>query len=93
MPLTTRDRKLLQTIDRMKVLLLLLAGAVFVYLLFVPSGEIQAATSVMGLALCGVFWMTQRLLSVITQLDHELTRIVTVLHRALPEDQQKELFG
>ena len=93
MPLTTRDRKFLQTIDRMKVLLLLLAGAVFVYLLFVPSGEIQAATSVMGLALCGVFWMTQRLLSVITQLDHELTRIVTVLHRTLPEDQQKELLG
>ena len=92
MPLTNHDRRFLQAIERMKVLLLLLAAAVFIYLLLVPPGEIQAATSVIGLALCGVFWLTQRLLTFITQLDHELTRIVNVLRRTLPDDQQQELL-
>ena len=92
MPLTSRDRRLLQTIDRLKVYLLLLGLAVLLYLLFVPSGELQTATSVIGIALCGVFWLTQRLLSFITLLDLELTRIVNVLKRTLPEEQQKSLF-
>ena len=92
MPLTPRDRQFLQTIERMKILLLLLAGAVFLYLLLTPSSEIQAATSVIGLALCGVFWLTQRLLTFVSQLDHELTRIINVLRRTLPEEQQKELL-
>ncbi len=92
MPLTGRDRRFLQAIERMKVLLVFLAVAVFVYLLCVPSSEIQAATSVLGLALCGVFWLTQRLLSFITQLDHELTRVVNVIAQTLPPEQQKELF-
>ena len=93
MPLTIRDRRFLQAIERMKVLLLLLAIAVFIYLLCVPSSEIQAATSILGLALCGVFWLTQRLLTFITELDHELTRVVNVISRTLSPDQQKELFG
>ena len=92
MPLTNRDRSFLQAIERMKILLLVLAGAVFFYLLFMPSSEIQGTTSVIGLALCGVFWLTQRLLSFVTQLDHELTRVINVLRRTLPEEQQKELL-
>lgn len=93
MPLTSRDRKFLQTIERMKVLLLLIAVAVFMFLLLAPSTEIQATTSVIGVALCGVFFLTQRLLTFITQLDHELTRVINVVSRSLPPDQQKELLG
>ena len=53
----------------------------------------ELATSIIGVALCGVFWLTQRLLSFITQLDLELTRVVNTLKHTLPPDQQKELFG
>lgn len=93
MPLTPHDRRFIQAIERMKILLVLLAGSVFLYLLFVPSGEIQLTTSIIGMALCGVFWLTQQLLTFIAQLDHELNRVVNVLRRTLPPDQQKELLG
>ena len=93
MPLNHRDRKFLQTIDRFKIYLLLMALAVLVYLLVMPSSEIQMTTSIFGIALCGVFWLTQRLLSFITQLDLELARVVNTLKHTLPPDQQKELFG
>ncbi len=92
MPLSSRDRRFLHTIERVKVLLLLLAVSVFLYLLLIPSEEIQMATSILGMALCGVFWLTQRLLTFITQLDHELTRVVNVLRRTVPADQQQELL-
>ena len=92
MPLTSRDRRFLQTIDRLKVYLLLLGAAVFLYLLLTPSSEIQTATSMLGIALCGVFWLTQRLLSFITLLDLELTRIINTLKHTLPEEQRKEFF-
>ena len=92
MPLTTGDRRFLQTIEHLKVYLLLMALAVFLYLLFVPADEIRAATSVIGVALCGVFWLTQRLLTFITLLDLELTRILNALRHSLPEAQRKELF-
>ena len=92
MPLTTGDRRFLQTIERFKVYLLLMALAVFLYLLFVPADEIRTATSVIGIALCGVFWLTQRLLTFITLLDLELTRILNALRHSLPEEQRKELF-
>ena len=92
MPLSPSDKRFLQTVDRIKVYLLLMALVVLTYLLLAPSGEIQMATSVIGLALCGVFWLTQRLLSFITLLDLELTRIVNVLKRSLPPEQQKEFF-
>lgn len=93
MPLSPRDRKFLQAIERMKVYLLLMASAVFLYLLLAPKTEIQMATSVLGMALCGVFWLTQRLLSFITLLDVELMRVINAVKRVLPEDQKKELFG
>ena len=92
MPLTSKDRTFLERVDHLKVYLLVLAIAIFVYLLSVPVSERQAATSIVGIALCGVFWVTQRLLSFITVLDLELTRIVNVLKRTLPPEQQKELF-
>jgi hypothetical protein len=50
------------------------------------------ATSVIGVALCGVFWLTQRLLSFITLLDMELTRVINVVKRTLPEAERKEIF-
>ena len=92
MPLTGKDREFLRRIDHLKFYVLILAITIFVYLLFIPATEMQMATSVVGLALCGVFWVTQRLLSFITLLDLELTRIMNVLKRTLPEAQRKELF-
>jgi hypothetical protein len=92
MPLNEKDRRFLQVVDRLKVYLLIMAVTVFLYLLFAPSSEKQMTTSVIGLALCGVFWLTQRLLSFITALDLELTRVVNAVKRSLPEDQRKELF-
>ena len=92
MPLTRRDRRFIQTIERFKVYVLLMALAVFLYLLFVPGDEIRMTTSVIGIALCGVFWLTQQILTFITQLDLELTRIINALKRTLPEEQRKELF-
>ena len=92
MPLNSRDRRFLQTVDRLKLYLLLMAVGVFLYLLLMPSSEIQMATSVLGVALCGVFWLTQRLLSFITSLDLELTRVVNAVKRTLTDAQRKELF-
>ena len=92
MPLTQKDRNFLNRIDRLKAYLLLMAVAVFVYLLFTPAGEVQMATSIVGVALCGVFWVTQRLLSFISLLDLELTRVMNVLKRTLSEEQRKELL-
>jgi len=93
MPLTAKERQLLKRIEHLKIYLLLMAGAMFAYLLFVPADELKMATSVVGIALCGVFWVTQRLLSFISLLDLELTRIMNVLKRTLPEEQRKEFFA
>ena len=92
MPLAQKDKQFLKVVDRLKIYLLFMASGVFLYLLLAPSSEIQMTTSVIGLALCGVFWLTQRLLSFITQLDLELTRVVNVLQRTLPEEQRAELL-
>ena len=93
MPLKPSDRQFLEAVERLKIYLLIMAAAIFVFLLVVPQTEIQMATSIIGIALCGVFWLTQRLLSVITLLDLELMRMVNVLKRTLSEDQRKELFS
>jgi hypothetical protein len=92
MPLNSNERRFLETVDRIKLYILLMAVAVFIYLLLSPSYEIQMATSVIGVALCGVFWLTQRLLSFITLLDMELTRVINVVKRTLPEAERKEIF-
>jgi hypothetical protein len=92
MPLSSRNRRFLATVDRLKVYLLVLALLVLCSLLFTPASELQTATSVVGVALCGVFWLTSRLLSFITLLDLELTRVINVIKRILPEEQRKKLF-
>ena len=90
MPLSRSDRQFLNAINRLKTYLLVMALAVFAYLLIVPAEEIRMATSIIGLALCAMFWLTQRLLSFVTLLDLELTRILNTLKRVLPEEQRKE---
>ena len=92
MPLTKTDRRFLHTIDRMKVYLLCTAIAIFVFLLLTPGSEMQMATSIMGLTLCGVFWLTQRLLSFISVLDFELTRIGDAVKSSMSESRRKEFF-
>ncbi len=93
MPLGPGERKFLQAIDRIKMYLLAMAIAIFIYLLLTPSNEMQMATSILGLTLCVVFWVTQRLLSLITSLDTELTRALNTLKHCLPKEQQKDFFG
>ena len=92
MPLAPNDRKFLEAVERLKLYLLIMAFAVFILLLVVPTTEIQMVTSVVGFALCGVFWLTQRLLTFITLLDMELTRVVNVLKRTLPENERKQFL-
>lgn len=92
MPLTPRDRRFLQTADRLKLYLLLIAVGIFVYVLCLPSPDIHPATTIFGIVLCGMFWLTQRLLSFITLLDVELTRTLHALKQCLSPEQQQELF-
>ncbi len=92
MPLNSSDRKFLQTVDRLKLYLLIMAVSVFVFLLLTPTGEMHMATSVLGIALCGIFWLTQRLLTFVTVLDSELTRVISAVKQNLTEEQRKELF-
>jgi hypothetical protein len=98
MPLAPNDRKFLQVVERLKVYILVMAVAVFIFLLVVPETEIQMSTSIVGIALCGVFWLTQRLLSFITLLDLELTprrrrlkRILRSTSAAVPPRQPRPL--
>lgn len=58
-----------------------MASAVFVYLALMPTIE----TSLPAATLCGVFWLTQRLLSLISLLDGELTRMAGDLKLASVE--------
>lgn len=90
MPLDSTDRRFLHTVDRFKVYLLLIAACVLAFLLLTPGDEMRLATTVLGVALCGIFWLTQRLLSYITVLDIELNRIAKIIKDQLPEDQRKE---
>lgn len=91
MPLTEPDRKFLETIDRFKIYLLMIAGSVLVFLLLAPAEEMRPTTSVIGVALCGIFWLTQRLLTYISVLDLELTRVVEALKKVIPEEERQKL--
>ncbi len=93
MPLNSVDRVFLQTVDRFKVYLLLIATCVLIFLLLTPAEEMRLVTAVIGVALCGIFWLTQRLLSYITVLDTELNRIAKIVRDNLPDDQRKEFSG
>ena len=68
-----------------------MAGAVFLFIFLIPSGELHAATSILGLALCGVFWVTHRLLGFISLLDLELTRLSRAVDRSLTGQQRRDL--
>lgn len=93
MPLGARDRRFLQTVDRLKIYLLAIAGGILMVLLLTPPGEIQAATTVIGLTLCGVFWLTQRLLMFISVLDLEITRLTRAVMESLPEHERGAVSG
>ena len=92
MSLNRGDRAFLQRVDRFKLYILVIAVGIFFYLLVVPSNEIQMVTAVLGMALCGIFWLTQKLLSFITELDSELTRVVNAVKSTLTEEQRRQLF-
>ena len=92
MPLNKDDRKFLHTVDRFKVYLLIIAASVLIFLLLTPQEEMRLTTSVIGIALCAIFWLTQRLLSYISLLDVELMRVVGAVKRWLPEAERQEIF-
>ena len=93
MPLTTTDRRFLGAVERLQLYLILLAVVVLIYLVLSPASEIRAATSVTGLALCTMFWLTQRLLTFITVLDAELTRVLRAINRSLTEEQIRKAYS
>ena len=92
MPLSPQDRQFLQVIGRLKIYVMVLAVVVLLRLLITPTSAIDTTTTVLSISLCGVFWLTQRLLSLISRLDFELTRLLDVLKRTIPEDRRKELL-
>ena len=75
MPLTDRDRRLFKRVKRLNGYLLLIAAGVFVYLLTAHRIE----TGVLAVTLCGVLWLSQRLLSFVTALDREQQRLLKAL--------------
>ena len=93
MPLTVNDRRFLRTVQRLHIYLLIMAVAVFVYLALTPTSEIRPATCIVGLALCAMFWLTQRLLLFIAVLDVELTRILRVIKRSFTEEQLRKEYS
>jgi hypothetical protein len=92
MPLSSSDRRFLKTADRMKIFLVALALVVLIFLACAPSSELTLVTAVLGMSLCGIFWLTQRLLTVITVLDTELSRLIEIIRRTLPEESRKQVF-
>ena len=92
MPLEERDRQFLQRIDRLRLYVLIMAGAILLVFLLMPKEELQLATSIIGIALCGIFWLTQRLMGYISALDLELLRIMDTVQRLLPEEERRKLL-
>ena len=88
MPLTLRDRHFLHAVQRFKIYSFCIALGIFIYLLLLPPSDIQIPTSILAVTLCGVFLLTQRLLSLITLLDFELTRTINALRQSLPRSEQ-----
>ncbi len=92
MPLTSRDRKFLQAVDRLKVYLLVIAVGMIIFVLVTPMNQMHAATSLIGIVLCVMFGVTQQLLSFITILDMELSRLSDAVLRSMPEEQRREFL-
>lgn len=76
----------------MKFYLIGLALAVLIFLFSTPSSELTLVTAVLGMSLCGIFWLTQRLLTVITLLDVELNQLIEIIKRTLPEESRQQVF-
>ena len=76
----------------MKFYLVGLASVVLIFLACTPSSELTLVTAVLGMSLCGIFWLTQRLLTVITLLDAELSRLIEIIKRTLPEESRQSVF-
>ncbi len=93
MPLTPRDRQFLNHVERSKLLLLGMGLAVLAYVLCTPSNQMYTVTTVIGVTLCALFWVTQRLLTLITILDVELLKMIEAVKKALPEDAKRNVLG
>ena len=92
MPLSPAERRLVAALDRLKIYLLGMAAVVLLFLVLTPPNQLSVPTCVIGVVLCGVFWLTQRLLTLITLLDLELIRAIEALKRLIPEEQRRELL-
>jgi len=92
MPLSPTDRRFLQMIERLKLSILVLGLAVFWFVLSIPASQLSLATSLVIFVLCGLLWATQRLLTLVTVLDLELTKAITALKHALPKEQPREIL-
>ena len=91
MPLSSRDRRFLSVLSSLQMYLLLLAGMVLLYLLCTPPEKMNLAVCVLGVALSGVFWLTQRLMTLVSQLDFELTRLSNAVQESLPDESKRRL--
>ena len=89
MPLTSSDRQFVKVVDRLKLYLLLLAASVLVFLMCTPASQIHLATAIVGIALCWLVWLTQRLLNLLAMLDLELNKAIDTLKRTLPAEFRK----
>ena len=82
--LNATDRRFLGALDRLKWYLLVVAASVLCYLLFIHETTLQEAEiTMLSKTLCGVFWLTQRLLSFINTLNEELIRLDRVVKKPL----------
>ena len=90
MPLTPSDRHFVKVVDHLKLYLLLLAASVLIFLMCTPASQIHLATAVVGIALCWLVWLTQRLLSLLAMLDLELNKAIDTIKRVLPTESRHE---
>ncbi|MCI0563594.1 MAG: hypothetical protein MN733_34410 [Nitrososphaera sp.] len=89
------DKRFLKTVDHLKIYILLLAASVLLYLIWFvfQNTEMQMATTVLGIVLCAMFWLTQRLLSFISLLDTELARAMNILKNTLSDEKMRSFFS
>ena len=73
--LPVTDRLPFWLIGTILSLVVVIAAGVCVFLLGSSHHEMRFVTLVIGVPMCGVFWLAQRLLTSITILDGELMRL------------------
>lgn len=93
MPLSKADQQFLRTASRFKVYVLLIGVGILVFLVLSPPNEMRLTTAVIGLALAGTFWLSQRLLTYVASLNRELARLVHELKDKLPEKEYEKLHA